>query len=70
MQFAAKTSFLATSLGAQRGSATKKTIFEDEYRGAESQTKLQGYVGEPLIRSTVDAVNDVRKHCLLIYNTH
>ena len=39
----------------------KELLFEDEYRGAEGWAKLQGYIGEPLIRSTVDALNDGRK---------
>ena len=27
-------------------------------------------IGEPLVRSTVDTLNDGRKYCLLIYNNY
>ena len=51
-------------------SRLKGLLFEDEYRGAEDRAKLQGYIGEPLARSTVDALNEGRKYCLPIYNSH
>ena len=54
--------FLAILLGAQRGSAA--LLFDDEYRGAEDRAELQGYIGEPLARSMVDALNEGRKYCL------
>ena len=31
---------------------------------------IQGYISEPLARSTVDALNEGRKYCLPIYNSH
>ena len=51
-------------------SRSKGLLCEDEYRGAEDRAKLQGHIGEPLVRSMVDALNDGRKYCLLIYNSH
>ena len=45
-------------------------LFEDKYRGAEDRAELQGYIGEPFVRSTVDTLNDGRKYCLLIYNSY
>ena len=50
----------------------KGLLFEDEYRGAEDRAELQEYmyIGEPLARSTVDALNEGRKYCLPIYNSH
>ena len=56
--------------GSEGLSRSKGLLFEDEYRGAEDRAKLQGYIGEPLARSTVDALNDGRKCCLPIYNSH
>ena len=56
--------------GSEGLSRLKGLLFEDEYRGAEDQAKLQGYIGEPLARSTVDALNEGRKYCLPIYNSH
>ena len=50
-------------------SRLKGLLFEDEYRGAEDRAKLQGYIGEPLARSTVDAWNEGRKICLPIYKS-
>ena len=47
--------FLAILPGAQRGSAAQKVYFG---------------IGEPLARSTVDALNEGRKCCLPIYNSH
>ena len=43
--------------GSEGLSRLKGLLFEDEYRGAEDWAKLQGYIGEPLTRSTVDALN-------------
>ena len=51
-------------------SRLKGLLFEDKYRGAEDRAKLQGYICEPLVRSTVDTLNDSRKYCLLIYNSY
>ena len=56
--------------GSEGLSRLKGLLFEDEYRGAEDRAKLQGYIGESLARSTVDALNDGRKCCLPIYNSH
>ena len=56
--------------GSEGLSRLKGLLFEDEYRGAEDRAKLQGYIGEPLARSTVDALNEGRKYCLPIYNSH
>ena len=57
--------------GSEGLSRLKGLLFEDEYyRGAEDRAKLQGYIGEPLARSTVDALNESRKYCLPIYNSH
>ena len=56
--------------GSEGLSRLKGLLFEDEYRGAEDRAKLQGYIGEPLARSTVDALNKGRKYCLPIYNSH
>ena len=56
--------------GSEGLSHLKGLLFEDEYRGAEDRAKLQGYIDEPLARSTVDALNEGRKYCLPIYNSH
>ena len=48
----------------------KRLTFEDEYHGAEDHSKLQGYIGEPLAKSMVDALNEGRNYCLPIYNSH
>ena len=56
--------------GSEGLSRSKDLLLEDEYREAEDSAKLQGHIGKPLIRSTVDALIDDRKYCLLIYNTH
>ena len=53
--------------GSEGLSCLKGLLFEDEYRRAEDRAELQGYIGEPLARSTVDALNEVRKYCLPIY---
>ena len=39
-------------------------------RGAQDWAKLQGYIGELLARCTVDALNEGKKYCLPIYNSH
>ena len=56
--------------GSEGLSRLKGLLLEDEYRGAEDRAELQGYIGEPLARSTVDASNEGRKYCLPIYNSH
>ena len=56
--------------GGSEGLSRLKGLLFDEYRGAEDRAKLQGYIGEPLTRSTVDALNEGRKYGLPIYNTH
>ena len=53
--------------GSEGLSRLKGLLFEDEYRGAE---ELQGYISKPLARSMVDALNEGRKYCLPIYNSH
>ena len=68
VQLAAKTSIL--SLFCRGLSRLKGMLFEDEYRGAEDRTELQGYIGEPLARSMVDTLNEGRKYCLPVYNSH
>ena len=55
--------------GSEGLSRLKHLLFKDEYRGAEDRAELQGYIGEPLARSTVDALNDSRVYCLPIYNS-
>ena len=72
VQLAAKTSIFSLFLPrAQTGlSRLKGLLFEDKYRGAKDRAELEGYIGEPLIRSTVDTLNDGRKYCLLIYNSY
>ena len=47
-------------------SHSKDELFENEYRGADNQAETQVYIGEALVRSTVDALTDTRKNCLLI----
>ena len=54
--------------GSEGLSRLKGLLFEDKYRGAEDRAKL--YIGEPLARSTVDALNEGRKYCLPIYNSY
>ena len=57
--------------GGSKGlSRLKDLLFEDEYRGAEDWAELQEYIGEPLVRSTVGALNEGRKYYLPIYNSH
>ena len=56
--------------GSEGFTRSKDLLFEDEYHGAEDQAELQGHIGEPLARSMVDALNDDRKYCMLIYNSH
>ena len=56
--------------GSEGLSRLKGLLFEDEYRGAEDWTELQGYISEPLARSMVDALNEGRKYSLPIYNSH
>ena len=46
--------------GSEGLSRLKGLLFEDEYRGAEDRAELQGYIGEPLARSTVHALNEGR----------
>ena len=58
------------SEGSEGLSRLNSLLFEDEYRGAEDRAKLQGYIGEPLARSMVDALNEGKKYCLPIYNSH
>ena len=48
--------------GSEGLSRLKGLLFEDDYRGAKDRAKLQGY--------TVDALNEGRKYCLPIYNSH
>ena len=43
--------------GSEGLSRSKDLSFEDEYCGTEDRAELQGYIGEPLVRSTVDALN-------------
>ena len=50
-------------------SYAKDLLFEDEYRGDEDRVELQGYISAPLVRSTINALNDGREYCLLIYNS-
>ena len=62
--------YFAGGGGSEGLSHLKGLLFEDEYRGAEDRTELQGYIGEPLARSMIDALNEGRKYCLPIYNSH
>ena len=56
--------------GSEGLSRSKGLLFEDKYRGAEDRAELQGYISEPFVGSTVDALNEGRKYCLPIYNSH
>ena len=71
VQLAAKTSIFSPFCRGLKGLSRSKDLHCDlrQYRGAEDRAKLQGYVSEPLIRSMVDALNDGRKCCLLVYNS-
>ena len=68
VQLAAKVSIFSLLCQGFRGAhlCSNDLLFEDAYRGAEDQAELQGYIGEPLIRSTVDGLNDGSKYCLAI----
>ena len=56
--------------GSEGFSSSKGLLLEEEYRGAEDRAELQGYIGKPLARSTVDALNEGKKYCLPMYNSH
>ena len=55
--------------GSEGLSRLKGLLFEDEYRGAEDWAELQGYIGEPLARSMVDALNEGRKYKVMYERT-
>ena len=69
VQLAAKTLIFSLFFaGGSAGLSRSKGLLFDH--GAEDRAELQGYISEPLARSTVDALNEGTKYCLPVYTSH